>query len=154
LGTCSSIRRSGYCSKFHLSNILDDCIEYCKYQFEYGQRQSDGSTVKEHIEAAKESPFAAMLGEEQKLIQEDLESEPPILPTSAQFAWTYFLRLHQTRQSGGFGGFFAISYQEMLAFFTLESTFPESYELELIRVWDKLALEHMHKEQQKASKTK
>lgn len=95
-----------------------------------------------------------MLGEEQKLIQEDIESEPPILPTSAQFAWTYFLRLHQTRQSGGFGGFFAISYQEMLAFFTLESTFPESYELELIRVWDKLALEHMHKEQQKASKTK
>lgn len=90
-----------------------------------------------------------MLGEEQKIQQEDTESEPPILPTSAQFAWTYFLRLHQTRQSGGFGGFFAISYQEMLAFFTLENTFPESYELELIRVWDRLALEHMHKEQER-----
>lgn len=96
-----------------------------------------------------------MLGEEQKLlIQDDQENEPPTLPIAAQYAWTYFLRLHQTRQSGGFGGFFAISYQEMLAFFTLEDTYPEPYELELIRVWDRLALEHSYKEQQKATKTK
>ena len=95
-----------------------------------------------------------MLGEEQKIQQEDTESEPPILPTSAQFAWTYFLRLHQTRQSGGFGGFCAISYQEMLAFFTLEGVYPEPYELELIRVWDRIALEHFSKEQEKATKQK
>jgi hypothetical protein len=42
----------------------------------------------------------------------------------------------------------------MLAFFTLEDTYPEPYELELIRVWDRLALEHSYKEQQKATKTK
>lgn len=96
-----------------------------------------------------------MLSEEQKLlIQDDQEIEPPTLPSAAQYAWTYFLRLHQTRQSGGFGGFFAISYQEMLAFFTLENTSPEPYELELIRVWDRLALEHSYKEQQKANKIK
>lgn len=96
-----------------------------------------------------------MLSEEQKLlIQDDQEIEPPTLPSAAQYAWTYFLRLHQTRQSGGFGGFFAISYQEMLAFFTLENTYPEPYELELIRVWDRLALEHSYKEQQKANKIK
>lgn len=111
--------------------------------------------MKEHVEAATASPFAALVGEEQKaLIQQDQESEPPTLPVAAQFAWTYFLRLHNTRQSGGFGGFFAISYQEMLAFFNLEQTFPEPYELELIRVWDKLALEHSYKEQQKANKSK
>ena len=98
------------------------------------------------------SPFAATLGDKQKQLQEEQESEPPTLPTSAQFAWTYFLRLNQTRQSGGFGGFCAISYQEMLAFFTLEDVSPEPYELELIRVWDKVWLEHYNKEQEKPNK--
>ena len=154
MGSFTSAGRIGYCCKFHLSDILDDCIEYCKYQFEYGQRQSDGATVKEHIEAAMASPFAATLGDKQKQLQEEQESEPPLLPISAQFAWTYFLRLHQTRQAGGFGGFFAITYQEMQAFFALEQTTPEPYELELIRVWDKIALDHLHKEQQRQSKTK
>lgn len=88
------------------------------------------------------------------MISQELEVEPPTLPLAAQFAWTYFLRLHNTRQQGGFGGFFAISYQEMLAFFTLEQIAPEPYELELIRVWDKIALEHSAKQQQKANKTK
>jgi len=122
--------------------------------FENNQRQDDGATVGEHIEAAKASPFAVTLIKEQELLQEEIDSEPPILPISAQFAWTYFLRLHQTRQQGGFGGFFAISYQEMLAFFTLEQVFPEPYELELIRVWDKIAIEHEAKEQQKRNKNK
>lgn len=71
-----------------------------------------------------------MLGvEQQLLIQDDQDIEPPTLPNAAQYAWTYFLRLHQTRQTGGFGGFFAISYSEMLAFFTLENIQPEPYEL-------------------------
>lgn len=42
----------------------------------------------------------------------------------------------------------------MLAYFTLEQTFPEPYELELIRVWDRIALEHSAKEQAKANKQK
>lgn len=89
-----------------------------------------------------------MSGATTKVIQEATESEPPILPNAAQFAWSYFLRLHQTRQQGEFGGFSAISYQEMLAFFTLEDTLPESYELELIRIWDKMWLEHYKKKRQ------
>ena len=95
-----------------------------------------------------------MGGATPKVIQEATESEPPILPMAAHFAWSYFLRLNQTRQSGGFGGFSAISYQEMLAFFTLEDVSPEPYELELIRVWDKVWLEHHNKEKEKASKNK
>ena len=42
----------------------------------------------------------------------------------------------------------------MLAFFTLEGIYPEPYELELIRVWDRIALEHFSKEQEKATKQK
>lgn len=93
------------------------------------------------------------MGNAQKILQEAKE-EPPLLPSAAEFAWTYFLRLNQTRQSGGFGGFCAISYQEMLAFFTLEGKLPEPYELELIRVWDKMWLEHHNKEQEKQNKKK
>jgi hypothetical protein len=86
------------------------------------------------------------MGVVQNTLQEATESEPPQLPNAALFAWSYFMRLHQTRQSGGFGGFSAISYQEMLAFFTLEQTFPEPYELELIRLWDNMWLKHYNKQ--------
>jgi hypothetical protein len=40
----------------------------------------------------------------------------------------------------------------MLAYFTLEQIVPEPYEIELIRVWDSIALEHSSKEQQKQAK--
>ena len=92
------------------------------------------------------------MGKQTKQLIQEANEEPPELPSAAQFAWTYFLRLNQTRQSNGFGGFFAISYQEMLAFFTLEQLFPEPYELELIRVWDKIALEHFSKQQETKNK--
>lgn len=94
------------------------------------------------------------MGVVQNTLQEATESEPPQLPNAALFAWSYFMRLHQTRQSGGFGGFSAISYQEMLAFFTLEQTFPEPYELELIRVWDRMMIEHYNKKHEDKPSTK
>ena len=147
MGSCSGIRRERHRCKFHLSEILTECVEFCKWQFEFNGNHSGGATQKEHLEAAAENPFAALLGEEQKIQASSIDTTPPSLPASAQFAWSYFLRLNQTRQVGGLGGFCSISYQEMLAFFTLEGTTPESYELELIRVWDKIALEHFAKEQ-------
>lgn len=96
----------------------------------------------------KANPFAVALNQEQQERIKATESEPPLLPSAAQFAWMYFLRLNQTRHQGGFGGFFAINYQEMLAFFTLEGLFPEPYELELIRVWDGVALKHLNKKKE------
>ena len=42
----------------------------------------------------------------------------------------------------------------MLAFFTLEDVVPESYELELIRVWDKLCVDHNRKELEKQNNKK
>jgi len=110
--------------------------------------------VAEHIEAAKTNAFTSILSKEQKIQQDLICTEPPELPSAATYAWTYFLRLHQTRQPTGFGGFCAITYQEMFAFFTLEQSEPEPYELELIRVWDKIALEHLSKQTEEATKTK
>ena len=93
------------------------------------------------------------MGATQNVLQEATESEPPLLPSAAEFAWSYFLRLNQTRQSSGFGGFSAISYQEMLAFFTLEDTYPEPYELELLRLWDNMWLKHYNKASKDKPKT-
>lgn len=94
----------------------------------------------------KKSPFAVSLRKEQQAVIETISAEePPSLPSASEFAWMYFMRLHQTRGQGGFGGFFAISYQEMKAFFDLEGTYPEPYELELIRLWDNIALKHLNK---------
>lgn len=87
------------------------------------------------------SPFLSALPVLKKQVEEK-QQDPPKLPASANYAWSYFLRLNQTRQSSGLGGFSFISYQEMLAYFTLERIAPEPYELELIRVWDGIACEH------------
>lgn len=113
--------------------------------------QSDGSSMKEHIEAAEASPFAAFVPrmEEESDIVDKYEN-PPSLPAQAYDAWSYFLRLHATRQVGGLGGFSAISYQEILAFITVTGTVMETWELELInafdREWMHIAAENSKKE--------
>lgn len=67
--------------------------------------------------------------------------------------WSWFMRLNQSRASGGFG-VSAISHQEMLAFFTLESIWPESWELELLRAFDRVALDAFAEQQKKESSKK
>lgn len=125
--------------------MWSDALDFARYQFKYGGREKDGSTTHDHIQAAQANPFAAALST--PLVEEIIE-EPPILPEFAMYAWSYFLRLNKTRQLGGMGGFCAITHQEMLAFFTLEQDWPQPYEVELIRQFDSIALEH-YAEQQK-----
>lgn len=93
-----------------------------------------------------------MIKKKKEQTENAIIEEPPLLPSAAKFAWSYFMRLNQTRQVGGFGGFFAINYQEMWAFFQLEQVMPEPYELELIRIWDGIALKHLNKEKKKTNK--
>lgn len=85
-------------------------------------------------------------------LEEIVEQEPPSLPEAALYAWSYFLKLNQTRQIGGFGGFSAISYQEMLAYFTLDQSYPESWEIDLIKEFDRVALEVLNKDLSKDTK--
>ena len=81
------------------------------------------------------------------------EKETPKLPESAYLVWSWFMRLNQCRASGGFG-VSAISHQEMLAFFTLEDTWPESWELDLLRAFDRVAMEAFAEQQKKDSSSK
>ena len=107
--------------------------------------------MKEHIQAASDSPFAAAAPQVEML--EEIAEEPPSLPDAVKFAWSYFLRLNRTRQSGGLGGFSAISHQEMLAYFALEQVVPDPWEVEMIRQWDDIALRHFSEEAERQTKT-
>jgi len=49
-------------------------------------------------------------------------------------------------------GVSAISYVEMLAFFQLIGVVPESYEIEVLEAFDKVALKHYSKQQKKEQK--
>lgn len=58
------------------------------------------------------------------------------------------MTLNACRGSNGFG-LSHISHQEMLAFFTLEQIMPDPWQVELLRRFDNVALEHHYKMQKK-----
>lgn len=64
--------------------------------------------------------------------------------------WHWFLRLSNRRPTGM--GISAISYSEMLSFFELIGVVPESYEIEVIEAFDRVALKHYAKQQEKEQK--
>ena len=74
-------------------------------------------------------------------------------PESMLYQWSYFIALHNKRGSNGFG-VNPISYQEMLAYFTLIDYMPEQWEIDLISKLDSVFLEVHHKQQEKEQKKK
>lgn len=87
--------------------------------------------------------------------QPDLDVPP--LPSSCLHVWNWFCQLDGSRQSGMAPN--PISYQEILAFFTLFDVFPEEWEVQLIKDFDSEAMKHYAKqmkadEPKKSSKTK
>jgi hypothetical protein len=82
----------------------------------------------------------------------------PEIPQSMVSIWTHFINLHNTRTTG-MSGANAITYSDILAYFTLLQEQPEIWEINTIRRLDTAVLQHfsdlMEKEQNKAkSKSK
>jgi hypothetical protein len=77
------------------------------------------------------------------------------LPQSMYEVWKWFIELNNARSSSGFG-VNPISYTEMDAYFRLQQTVPETWEVNVIRRLDSVALEayaeQAKKEQAKAKK--
>jgi hypothetical protein len=67
--------------------------------------------------------------------------------------WKFFIDLNNARGSNGFG-MNALSYTETKAYFDLHEILPLPYELDAIRILDRLLLEQMQKEQKAKSKSK
>ena len=61
--------------------------------------------------------------------------------------WIWFIRLSNRRPAGM--GISAIPYSEMLAFFELMGIAPEPYEIEVIEMFDSVAIKHYQKQQEK-----
>jgi hypothetical protein len=72
------------------------------------------------------------------------------LPEVFKYCWQDFINLNNTRQ-GGFGPQ-PISYLEMQAYFNLNSVVPEPWEIRIIKVLDKIALEAINARTEKANK--
>lgn len=111
--------------------------EFCKQQFTLAERQSDGSTLRKHLESVEK-----VTGKRPK------ELETIELPEVFQFCWEWFLHLNNARPSGGFGAS-PLLYSEMQAFFELKQLSPEPWEIDIIKMFDIIALD-IFNQQQKA----
>jgi len=69
------------------------------------------------------------------------------LPDSLKTYWDWFIRLSNHRQSGM--GINSISYLEMKAFFDLHGIYPEPYEVEVIEMFDRIAVKYFSEQQEK-----
>lgn len=142
---------SGIVDSF-IKDISEKTVEYAEWQFKYGAKQNDGVALKDHVEAAKKNPFAAALPQAQiaqKAIEE--ESTRLVLPEAASLVWTYFIRLHQQRASGGMG-LSCLSYSDIQAFTRLNNIRLFPWEMDLITALDRTFLSHHYEEQERESK--
>ena len=99
--------------------------------------QADGKTLKENL-----------LNVQRQLKRTPKELEDLVeLPEGMQEYWNWFIRMSNRRPSGM--GVSAIPYSEMLAFFQLLGITPELYEIEVIEMFDCIAIKHYQKQQEK-----
>ena len=101
------------------------------------ERQADGKTLRENLENV-----------ERQLRRKPKELEDLVeLPEAFQEYWQWFLRLSNHRPSGM--GVSAIPYSEYVAFFQLIGVNPEPYEIEILEVFDSIAMKYYAKQQEK-----
>jgi hypothetical protein len=74
------------------------------------------------------------------------------IPETLLHVWCWFLDLHSTRPSGF--GVSAITYSEIKAYFELLQLKVEPWEIELIKRFDRIAMEVISEQQEKAEKRK
>ena len=110
---------------------------FVEQEFTLSERQADGRTLRENLENA-----------ERQLKRKPKELEDLVeLPEAFQEYWQWFLRLSNHRPSGM--GISAIPYSEYVAFFQLIGVAPEPYEIEILEVFDSIALKYYAKQQEK-----
>jgi len=133
------------CSTFNQAELEQSKL-FVEEQFELAEKQSDGKTLREHLQNVQEQT-GVVPKELENLIE---------LPESMNDYWMWFLRLHNHRPAGM--GLTAIPYSEMQAFFNLNGIHLDPYEIEVIELFDSIALrvlsEQADKEQKKANAKK
>lgn len=121
--------------------LMQEAEEFARWQFKMSERQSDGASLMEHL----------------KVVEKVSGRTPPELLEEPELdelfyeCWSWFLRLHQRRTSNGFGVNY-ILHSELLAFFKLLQYIPQQWELELLELFDSVAMDEISKQQEKKSK--
>lgn len=110
--------------------------EYAEQEFGLSEIQPDGRTLREHLEAVERLT---------KKRPEQLDSQIE-LPDSMRECWQWFLSLNNTRASG-FGAS-PITYQEIWCYFNLQGIEPEQWEIDIIKMFDNIAMSFARKQQQ------
>jgi len=103
--------------------------------------QKDGTTLREHLEAVER-----LTKKKPKELVEQVE-----LPESLSECWDWFLSLSKSRPSGL--GVSPITYTEMLSYFSLIGIEPDKYEVDIIKMFDSIAVSSA-REQEEKNKTK
>ena len=99
--------------------------------------QADGKTLRENL-----------LNVQRQLKRTPKELEDLVeMPECMKEYYQWFCRLSNRRPPGM--GISAIPYSEMLAFFELMGIVPEIYEIEILEMFDNIAMKYYHKQSEK-----
>lgn len=116
----------------HLDKCVEQLVEFAKNELTLSEKQKDGSTLRDHL----------------LNIQKQYNITPPELVEVevsylVMYLWESFLELNSTRQSGM--GVNSISYSEIKAYCDLTQTVFSPYEIKVIKMLDRVFLEHYNK---------
>ena len=106
-------------------------------EFTLSERQKDGRTLREHLENIERQT---------RVKPKELEQQVQ-LPEVFLDCWLWFLALNSTRVPGF--GISAISFSEMQAYFNLYGIEPEPWEIDIIRMFDGIAVDFAREKEEK-----
>lgn len=113
------------CSTFD-TNSVNETIAFCKREFEQAISGKTGSSIREQLENVWRQT-----GKKPKELEDLVE-----LPSSMIEVWSWFITLHESRSSNGFG-VNPISFMDIWTFFQLQEITPYRWEIDLIKRLDR-----------------
>jgi hypothetical protein len=120
---------------------MELAIKFAEQEFTLSKRQKDGNTLREHLllveKQTKRTP---------KELQDLVE-----LPRHMLEVWNWFAELNSTRPVGMAVG--AITYTEIKNYFDLMGIDVSPEEVQLIKLFDRIAMKHSEQEQKAEQST-
>jgi hypothetical protein len=124
-----------------LDSLVEQLVNFTKNELRLSEKQKDGATYREHLKAVEE--MTGITPQELTTVE---------VSHIIMYLWEWFLDLNSTRQSGM--GMNAISYSEICAWCELTGNRPSPYEIRVIKLLDRVYLEHYNSKQDKESSDK
>lgn len=118
-------------------------MRFAESQFTLNEAQSDGATLRQHLEAVRKQT-----GENPRELDELLANRCPDL---LEPVWAMFIELNGSRGSNGFS-ISPISYTEMLAWSAMTGQHPTHFEVKAIKAVDVAYINSQAKQAKKTNK--